>query len=70
MGLWEALVGRKTHCAGCGAVVPVELESKYDEVFCSEACERNFKRLSSVPPPPLEEEVSEIREVPFSTRWD
>jgi hypothetical protein len=66
MGLWNALTGKKTHCAGCGTVVPVNLENQFDEVYCSEACERNFKRLSSAPPPPAEEEISEVRDIPFA----
>jgi hypothetical protein len=48
--------------------VPVALESKYDEVYCSDACRRNLQRLSSAPPPPPEEEFSEVLEVPFSVR--
>ena len=68
MGLWQTLTGTKTHCAGCGTVIPVTLESKYDEIYCSDACRRNVQRLSSAPPPPPEDEISELREVPFSIR--
>lgn len=65
--LWQLLTGRKTHCAGCGAVIPMTLENKYEEVYCSDVCRRNVARLSSVPPPPPEEEISEVRPIPFGT---
>lgn len=66
MGIWNALIGRKTHCAGCGTVVPAE-KNKFEEVYCSDVCRRNVDRLSSVPPPPPEESLREVREIPFSS---
>lgn len=66
--LWQLLTGRKTHCTGCGAVIPTAIENKYDEIYCSDACRRNLARLSSSPPPPPpEEEISEVRAIPFGT---
>jgi hypothetical protein len=51
MGIWQQLTGKKTHCAGCGVVVPVTPENKFEETYCSETCRTNVRRLSSIPPP-------------------
>jgi hypothetical protein len=63
--LWQTLTGTETHCSGCGKILLTTLESKYDEVYCSGACERNVQRLSSFPPPPPEEDITEHRDIPF-----
>lgn len=68
MSIWDSLIGRKTHCAGCGMVVPVDRFNRFEEVYCSEACRKNVQRISSVPPPPAEDIVTEIVEIPFSKR--
>lgn len=70
MTIWDSLIGRKTHCAGCGAVVPIDKINKFDDVYCSDTCRRNVQRISSFPPPPPEEEVTEIRDIPFAERKD
>lgn len=68
MGIWDSLIGRKTYCAGCGAVVPARQFNPFEETYCSETCNRNVRRISSFPPPPSEEELSEVREIPFSSQ--
>ncbi|MFW5739720.1 MAG: hypothetical protein ACOC1F_05080 [Myxococcota bacterium] len=67
MGIWDTLIGRKTHCAGCGTVVPGWRNRKKEEVYCSDACRRNVERISSVPPV-SREEARELREVSFYDR--
>lgn len=59
MTVWEALTGKKTHCAACGTVIPSELvgsspEDSEGNLYCSEACLGTIIRLSTLPPPPPE----------------
>lgn len=58
MGFWSSLIGKKVHCTGCGAVLPVDPKKAGEEVYCSEACRANYQRLSTLPPPdaPADEE--------------
>ncbi len=51
MGIWASLMGKKVHCTGCGAIIPVDPKNVGDEVYCSEACRENYRRLSTLPPP-------------------
>ncbi len=51
MSFWASLFGKKVYCHGCGAVIPGELKTEGDEVYCSEACRANYRRLSTMPPP-------------------
>jgi hypothetical protein len=50
MSLWQSLFGTKTHCAGCGAVVPGVDPRPGEDVYCSEVCRANVVRLSTIPP--------------------
>jgi len=56
MGIWQALTGKKTHCTGCGTVVPTTKTNKFEDIYCSDVCRRNYLRLSSIPPPAGSEE--------------
>lgn len=52
MGFWQSLLGTKTHCEGCGMVVPDAVAfRKNGQTYCGPTCCANVERLSSVPPP-------------------
>lgn len=50
MSLWQSLFGTKTHCAGCGTVVPGVTPTRGEDVYCGEVCRANVIRLSTIPP--------------------
>jgi hypothetical protein len=51
MSFWANLFGKKVYCHGCGAVIPGELKTEGDEVYCGDTCRENYRRLSTMPPP-------------------
>lgn len=55
MGFWSNLVGKKYHCLGCGVVLPAAPKDDND-VYCGEVCRANYQRLSTMPPPKVDQE--------------